>query len=109
MKMYVIILSAALLIISGPSFAAGYSSTGILTLIRMGTDGDVIVKHSASLHNPESCSGTNGEYRVSSSLAYFESLYSMLLASYMAEELIKIYIDGCENNYPRIISARLNK
>ncbi len=95
-------------ILSVSSHGSEYTSYGKIELLRIGTNGDAVLIHEDQSKNPQQCNRFE-EYRVARSLDYYQEIYTMLLAAYMNQARIKLYISGCEIGYPRIIAASLER
>ncbi len=88
------------------TYAVGkYTEEGTISRFRLGTDGDIVIYHTSSTHlNPDSCSKDN-YYRVSSTIEYYNALYSLLLTAFTTQQSITLYVNGCEDDYSRVTTA----
>jgi len=70
------------------------------------TAAHVRVQTSATFYNPESCPATDG-YMVEASLPGAQLFASMLLTAFSTNREVKLVLDGCVLERPRIIGVTL--
>ncbi|SFJ52448.1 hypothetical protein SAMN02799626_01981 [Caulobacter sp. UNC279MFTsu5.1] len=70
------------------------------------TAAHVRVQTTATFSNPESCSNSDG-YVVDASLPGAQLFASMLLTAFSTNREVKLVLDGCALERPRVISVTL--
>ncbi|VUD46268.1 hypothetical protein TDB9533_00789 [Thalassocella blandensis] len=83
------------------SWAAGWSNVVKMDRIYPRAEGFVFVDLTGAFYNPDNCKNS-GWYRLEKSTPGFENIYSALLAATTAKSEIKVYLNGCVGDYPKI-------
>ncbi len=86
-------------------FAGEWSGWGTIEQVYPYPDREIVyIRHSVAI-NPDSCSSTS-YYALPKSNAMFSEMYSLFLAGHSAKKQMNLYINGCEGNYPKLVTAR---
>jgi hypothetical protein len=78
----------------------------ILQLIGGWNDPNLQILTDGAFSNPEGCPVT-GTYFVPATLPGRELLESMAVSAFMGGKEVSFIIDGCENNFPKVIAIKI--
>lgn len=103
-------LGVAAALVSGTAMAAPAETPwGKVNYIAGGwTAANVRVQTTASFYNPEVCSMTDG-YVIDAALPGAQLFSSMLLTAFSTGQDVKLVVDGCVLERPRVISVTLRR
>lgn len=98
------LLCGLLLCVAQPA-VAGWSASGVVTKLQLGSTGNLFITTSATPINPAGC--PYATYFLSSTFSAFNRYYAMLMSARASGDGVRIYINDttCNAGYPLIQGA----
>ncbi|WP_334184862.1 hypothetical protein [Novosphingobium sp.] len=94
----------AIFLTSSSSTLAAGSATGTISSVAGDYNSGMLVKLSGPFANPDNCARTDW-YILPDNHPHAQLLQAILLSAQAGNRLIGVQLDGCVDNFPRIIAA----